>query len=102
MDLDFGVEDWVAEAALFALIADAYRESALRGEGVTIEESLAQLMLVTPNCRADRTCGGRGAGRPRAGRRRGTRVVQEAGGSAAVSMPGLGGRQHQGQLGRSY
>lgn len=34
VDLDFGVEDWVAEAALFALIADAYREPALRGEGV--------------------------------------------------------------------
>ncbi|WP_406068522.1 hypothetical protein [Micromonospora sp. NBC_01638] len=69
VDLAFGVEDWVADAALFALVTAAYREPALREEVrqlvrarldaaaadrlVTIEESLAQLMLVTPGCRAD-------------------------------------------------
>lgn len=69
-DLAFGVEDWVADAALFALVTAAYREPALREEVrqlvrkrldvavaadrlVTIEESLANLMLVTPGCRAD-------------------------------------------------
>jgi hypothetical protein len=74
VDLAFGVEDWVADAALFALVTAAYREPAVREEVrqlvrarldaavaahrlvtilVTIEESLAQLMLVTPGCRAD-------------------------------------------------
>lgn len=70
VDLAFGVEDWVADAALFALVTAAYREPVLREEVrelvrarldaamaahrlVTIEESLAQLMLVTPGCRAD-------------------------------------------------
>lgn len=69
VDLAFGVEDWVADAALFALVASAYRELDLREEVrqlvrarldaavaanrlVTIEESLAQLMIVTPGCRA--------------------------------------------------
>ncbi|WP_052745097.1 hypothetical protein [Micromonospora sp. HK10] len=69
VDLAFGVEDWVADAALFALVTAAYREPALRAEVhhlvrarldaavaaerlVTIEESLAQLMLVTPGCQA--------------------------------------------------
>ncbi|MFR9777213.1 hypothetical protein ACL02O_14285 [Micromonospora sp. MS34] len=70
VDLAFGVEDWVADAALFALVTAAYREPELRAEVrqlvrarldaavaahrlVTIEESLAKLMLVTPGCRAD-------------------------------------------------
>ncbi|WP_345465430.1 hypothetical protein [Actinoallomurus oryzae] len=70
VDLAFGVEDWVADAALFALVTSAYREPHLREEVrgmvrarldaavaanrlVTIEESLAQLMIVTPGCRAD-------------------------------------------------
>jgi hypothetical protein len=71
VDLAFGVEDWVADAALFALVTAAYRETDLRAEVrelvrarldaavaaaatrvVTIEPSLAQLMLVTPGCRA--------------------------------------------------
>ena len=70
VDLAFGVEDWVADAALFALVTAAYREPDLRPEVrqlvrarldaavaanrlVTIEESLAQLMIVTPGCRQD-------------------------------------------------
>jgi hypothetical protein len=70
VDLAFGVEDWVADSALFALVTAAYREPELRAEVrqlvrarldaavaanrlVTIEESLARLMLVTPGCRAD-------------------------------------------------
>jgi hypothetical protein len=70
VDLAFGVEDWVADAALFALVTAAYREPDLREEVrqfvrvrldaaeaaprlVTIEESLAHLMIVTPGCRAD-------------------------------------------------
>jgi hypothetical protein len=70
VDLAFGVEDWVADAALFALVTAAYREPAVRDEVrrlvrarldaavaadrlVTIEESLAQLMMVTPGCRAE-------------------------------------------------
>jgi hypothetical protein len=70
VDLAFGVEDWVADAALFALVTVAYREPYLREEvrrlvrarldaavaanrPVTIEESLAQLMIVTPGCSAD-------------------------------------------------
>jgi hypothetical protein len=70
VDLAFGVEDWVADAALFALVTAAYREPGVREEVrrlvrarldaavaaprlVTIEESLAQLMMVTPGCRAD-------------------------------------------------
>jgi hypothetical protein len=70
VDLAFGVEDWVSDAALFALVTAAYREPDLREEvrqlvrarldaavaanrSVTIEESLAQLMIVTPDCRAD-------------------------------------------------
>jgi hypothetical protein len=70
VDLAFGVEDWVADAALFALVTTAYREPDLRDEVrrlvrarldaattanrlVTIGESLAQLMLVTPGCRAE-------------------------------------------------
>ncbi|MER7276585.1 hypothetical protein ABT369_19295 [Dactylosporangium sp. NPDC000244] len=69
LDLAFGVEDWSADAALFALVALAYREPARRrevrdlvrarldaavgaGRVVTIEESLAHLMLVTPGCTA--------------------------------------------------
>lgn len=64
-DLAFSAEDWVCDAALFALVAAAYREPAIRDEVrglvrarldaavtadrlVTIEESLAHLMLVTP------------------------------------------------------
>ncbi|MGC5017150.1 hypothetical protein [Micromonospora sp. DT47] len=70
VDLAFGVEDWVADAALFALVTAAYREPDLRPQVrqlvrarldaavaanrlVTIEESLAQLMIVTPGCRQD-------------------------------------------------
>jgi len=67
MDLAFGVEDWVSDAALFALVTVAYREPEQRAEVralvrarldaamsaprlVTIEESLARLMLITPGC----------------------------------------------------
>jgi hypothetical protein len=70
MDLAFGVEDWVSDAALFALVTVAYREPEQRAEVrafvrarldaavsaprlVTIEESLARLMLITPGCTAD-------------------------------------------------
>ncbi len=70
VDLAFGIEDWVADAALFALVTAAYRDPAVREEVrhlvrarldaavaadrlVTIEESLAQLMLVTPGCSAE-------------------------------------------------
>jgi hypothetical protein len=70
VDLAFGVEDWVSDAALFALVTAAYREPALREEVrglvrarldaaeaafrlVTIDESLAQLLLVTPGCTSD-------------------------------------------------
>lgn len=70
VDLAFGVEDWVADAALFALVTAAYREPGLRAEVrqlvrgrldvavaarrlVTIEESLARLMMVTPGCTLD-------------------------------------------------
>lgn len=69
IDLAFGVEDWVSDAALFALVTAAYREPEIReevrelvrarldaavaaGRAVTIEESLASLMLVTPGCTA--------------------------------------------------
>ncbi len=68
-DLAFGVEDWASDAALFALVTAAYQEPALRPEVramvrrrlaaaaaadrlVTIEESLARLMLITPGCTA--------------------------------------------------
>ncbi|MBG0560321.1 hypothetical protein [Actinoplanes aureus] len=70
LDLALGIEDWTADAALFALVTAAYRESELRAEVhqvvrarlnaaasaprlVTIEESLAHLMLITPGCTAD-------------------------------------------------
>jgi hypothetical protein len=70
VDLAFGVEDWVADSALFALVTAAWREPELREEVrqlvrtrldaavtadrlVTIEKSLAQLMLVTPGCTTD-------------------------------------------------
>lgn len=72
MDLAFGVEDWVADSALFALVTEAYRNPETRAETrrlvrsrldaaasadrlVTIEESLARLMLITPGCDADDT-----------------------------------------------
>ncbi|BCJ40945.1 hypothetical protein GCM10010168_47550 [Actinoplanes ianthinogenes] len=65
VDLAFGVEDWVSDAALFALVTAAYREPELRAEvrdlvrdrliaateaprPVMIWSSLAHLMLVTP------------------------------------------------------
>ena len=68
-DLAFGIEDWVCDAALFALVTAAYQEPALRSgvramvrrrldaaaaadRLVTIEESLARLMLITPGCTA--------------------------------------------------
>jgi hypothetical protein len=70
IDLALGIEDWTADAALFALVTAAYRERELRTEVhelvrarlnaaasaprlVTIEESLAHLMLITPGCTAD-------------------------------------------------
>lgn len=70
VDLAFGVEDWVSDSALFALVTAAYRDPVVREEVrqlvrarldaavaaprlVTIEPSLAHLMLVTPGCRAD-------------------------------------------------
>lgn len=70
VDLAFGAEDWVSDAALFALVTAAYREPARRAEVrelvrarldaavtagrlVSIEESLAHLMLVTPGCGPD-------------------------------------------------
>ena len=70
VDLALGVEDWTADAALFALVTAAYREPGLRPEVralvrarldaavaaprlVTIEGSLAYLMLITPGCTAD-------------------------------------------------
>jgi hypothetical protein len=69
-DLALGVEDWVADSALFALVTAAYRDPVARDEVralvrtrldaavaanrlVTIEESVAKLMLVTPGCRPD-------------------------------------------------
>jgi len=69
-DLALGIEDWVADSALFALVTAAYRDPAVRDEVrdlvrtrldaavaanrlVTIEASLAKLMLATPGCRAD-------------------------------------------------
>ncbi|WIM94252.1 hypothetical protein ACTOB_006266 [Actinoplanes oblitus] len=65
VDLAFGVEDWVSDAALFALVTAAYREPGLRDEvrvlvrdrlvaateaprPVMIWTSLAHLMLITP------------------------------------------------------
>lgn len=72
-DLALGVEDWIADSALFALVTAAYRDAAIRDEVrdlvrtrldaavaarrlVTIEASLAELMLITPGCRPrDRT-----------------------------------------------
>ncbi|MEU4162629.1 hypothetical protein [Actinoplanes sp. NPDC026670] len=70
VDLAFGVEDWVSDAALFALVTAAFRDPGRRPEVrelvrarldaavaadrlVTIEESLAHLMLVTPGCRPE-------------------------------------------------
>jgi len=70
VDLAFGVEDWVADSALFALVTAAYRGPQLRAEVrrlvrtrldaavaanrlVTIEESLAHLMMVAPGCEPD-------------------------------------------------
>jgi hypothetical protein len=69
MDLAFGLEDWVTDAALFALVTVAFLEPEQRAEVhalvrarldaavaaprlVTIEESLARLMLITPGCDA--------------------------------------------------
>ncbi|WP_436529094.1 hypothetical protein [Actinoplanes sp. HUAS TT8] len=70
VDLAFGVEDWVSDAALFALVTAAYRQPEIRDEvrglvadrmlaatraprPVTIWTSLAHLMLITPNATAD-------------------------------------------------
>lgn len=67
VDLVFGVEDWVADSAAFALVTNAYTNPEARAEVrrlirsrldaaasadrlVTIENSLARLMLVTPGC----------------------------------------------------
>ncbi|MEV6850958.1 hypothetical protein AB0M88_47090, partial [Actinoplanes sp. NPDC051411] len=69
VDLAFGAEDRVCDAALFALVTAAYHEPARRPEVhglvrarlgaavaahrlVTIEVSLARLMLITPGCTA--------------------------------------------------
>jgi hypothetical protein len=91
LDLAFGVEDWVCDAALFALVTSAYRTPAEREEVrrlvrerldaargaarlVTIEESLAELMLITPGCTSDdRTAANATLNRPdpqRPGKRR--------------------------------
>ncbi|MFI6071598.1 hypothetical protein ACIA5C_08420 [Actinoplanes sp. NPDC051343] len=70
VDLAFGAEDWTSDAALFALVTAAYHDPARRREVhdlvrarldaalashrlVTIEVSLARLMLITPGCTAD-------------------------------------------------
>lgn len=70
VDLAFGVEDWVSDAALFALVTAAYRQPEIREEvrglvadrmlaatqaprPVTIWTSLAHLMLITPNATVD-------------------------------------------------
>jgi hypothetical protein len=70
VDLAFGIEDWVSDSALFALVTAAYRQPELREEVrrlvrtrldaaaaadrlVTIEKSLARLMTVTPGCTAE-------------------------------------------------
>ncbi|GIH09395.1 hypothetical protein Rhe02_74620 [Rhizocola hellebori] len=67
IDLAFGIEDWTSDAALFALVTASYRDPDIRPEVrslvrsrldaavaanrlVTIETSLAHLMLVTPGC----------------------------------------------------
>lgn len=71
VDLAMGVEDWVADASLFALVTASLRDPAVREEvrglvrarldaivkasksrPVSIDESLAHLMLITPGCRA--------------------------------------------------
>jgi hypothetical protein len=78
VDLAFGVEDWVSDAALFALVTVAYREPERRDEvrdlvrsrldaaaaadrWVSIRASLAELMLVTPGCRAEDRAAARAA-----------------------------------------
>jgi hypothetical protein len=70
IDLAFGAEDWASDSALFALVTGAYHEPARRPEVhdlvrarldaavrshrlVTIEVSLARLMLITPGCTAE-------------------------------------------------
>jgi hypothetical protein len=70
VDLAFGVEDWVSDAALFALVTAAFRDPAVRDEvrdlvaerllaatraprPVTIWTSLAHLMLITPGATED-------------------------------------------------
>ena len=67
VELAFGVEDWSSDAALFALVTAAFHDPAVRPEvrdlararldaavaaprPVTIEVSLARLMLITPGC----------------------------------------------------
>jgi len=68
MDLAFGVEDWATDSALFALVTAAFQQPEIREDArqvvrarldaavaanrlVTIEKSLAELMLITPGCR---------------------------------------------------
>jgi len=70
VDLAMGIEDWVADSALFALVTAAYQDPSVRDEvhglvrarldaavaanrAVTIEASLAHLMLITPGCRPE-------------------------------------------------
>jgi hypothetical protein len=81
IDLAFGVEDWVSDSALFALVAQAYVNPEFRpeahrlvrdrldaavaaaaGRTVTIADSLARLMLVTPGCTTDDRAVARAAG----------------------------------------
>jgi hypothetical protein len=86
VDLAFGVEDWVSDSALFALVTAAYRQPEVREEVralvrarldaavaatrlVTIEKSLAQLILVTP--RLHRRGSQTRDGSPRQGQRTG-------------------------------
>lgn len=87
-DLAFGAEDWVSDAALFALVAHAYWEpetrpeahrlvrdrldaalAAAAGRTVTIMDSLARLMLVTPGCTPDDRAAARAAAGPATRRR---------------------------------
>jgi hypothetical protein len=70
IDLAFGIEDWISDAALFALVTAAFRDPEIRDEVrrlvrarldaamaaprlVTIEESVARLMLLAPGCQPD-------------------------------------------------
>jgi hypothetical protein len=109
MDLAFGVEDWVSDAALFALVTVAYREPEQRAEVralvrarleaamtaprlVTIEESLARLMMITPGCTAD----DRAAAGSVLARCGDASVAGSAAASAAASVAASVGREEPG------